>query len=481
MERQQSFPFRKRARDACGKGTLLFSLVATLLAGGTALVHAQFSVDSFDPNANSQVFSVVVQPNGQVLISGQFNTLSPNGGAAVARTAIARLNSDGTLDTAFNVHPDGYIRAIALQADGKIVIGGDFNHITPPGGSAVMRMYIARLNADGTLDLGFDPWATASVHSLVVQPDGKILVGGGFNHFYPNASSPGFTRNRIARLDSTGVPDSFDPNVTGGAVMSLALQPDGKVIAGGSFTSIGGQARTNLARMDGTTGAVDSWNPNANALVQKVVLQPDGKILAGGDFSSYFSTPTIGGQTRNHIARLDPTTGLADTWDPNANNSVTAIALQADGKILVGGAFGVGTSIGGQSRFRIARLDAVTGLADSFDPNVSNGSSVNTIAVQPDGKILIGGAFATLSPNGGAAVTRNCVARLEGLILNIQRSAANIVLSWGTNFTSYTLETSTNLNTTNWSAVSPAPVVSGSKNVVTNEFTNSTRFYRLRK
>ena len=167
--------------------------------------------------------------------------------------------------------------------------------------------------------------------------------------------------------------------------------------------------------------------------------------------------------------------------DLDQRGKFTAIALQGDGKILVGGAFGVGTSIGGQSRFRFARLDAVTGLADSFDPNVSNGSSVNTIAVQPDGKILIGGAFTKLSPNGGAAVTRSCIARLEGLILNMQRSAANVVLSWGTNFTSYTLETSTNLSTTNWSTVSPAPVVSGSKNVVTNEFTNSTRFYRLRK
>ena len=99
-----------------------------------------------------------------------------------------------------------------------------------------------------------------------------------------------------------------------------------------------------------------------------------------GDFT------TIGGQPRNRIARLDAITGLADSFDPNANDAVYAIALQADGKILAAGNF---TSIGGQTRNRIARLDATTGLADSFNPNAN--SSILSIAVQPDGKILVGG------------------------------------------------------------------------------------------
>ena len=109
-------------------------------------------------------------------------------------------------------------------------------------------------------------------------------------------------------------------------------------------------------------------------------MQADGKILAGGFFTS------IGGQTRNRIARLDATTGLADSFDPNADNGLYSIAVQADGKILVGGPF---SSIGGQTRNSIARLDATTGLADSFDPNPNGG--VNAIAVQADGKILAGG------------------------------------------------------------------------------------------
>src|SRR5207237_73594 len=110
-------------------------------------------------------------------------------------------------------------------------------------------------------------------------------------------------------------------------------------------------------------------------------------------------------------ARLDATTGAADSFDPSATSGVQSIAVQADGKILAGGTFSGANSIGGATRNRIARIDPATGLADSFDPNASN--SVLAIAVQPDGKILIGGAFNTLTPNGGAVVTRNRIARLE--------------------------------------------------------------------
>src|SRR5258708_18488883 len=95
------------------------------------------------------------------------------------------------------------------------------------------------------------------------------------------------------------------------------------------------------------TGLADSFNPNANNSVESIAVQSDGKILAGGDFTN------IGGQTRNYIARLNATTGLADSFDPNANISVSAIAVQADGKFLAAGFF---TSISGQPRFPFARL-----------------------------------------------------------------------------------------------------------------------------
>src|SRR5438046_894184 len=133
--------------------------VALLLAGGAAAVRGQSALDGFDPNANGAVRAVVVQPDGKILLGGDFTTLAPNGGMAVTRNRIARLNPDGTLDTAFN----------------------------------------------------------------------------------PNASGP-----------------------LGSPVVSIAVQADGKIIAGGNFTTIGGQARNGIARLDATTGAADSFDPNAN-------------------------------------------------------------------------------------------------------------------------------------------------------------------------------------------------------------------------
>ena len=146
------------------------------------------------------------------------------------------------------------------------------------------------------------------------------------------------------------------------------MQADGKILAGGDFTSIGGQARNFIARLDPMTALADSFNPNANNLVYAITVQTDGKILVGGVFNGMNS---IGGATRNYIARLDATTGLADSFDPNANQVILTIAVQADGKILAGGLFNGANSIGGATRNYIARLDGNTGVADSFNPNAT--------------------------------------------------------------------------------------------------------------
>ena len=114
-------------------------------------------------------------------------------------------------------------------------------------------------------------------------------------------------------------------------------------------------------------------------------------------------------QTRNYIARLDATTGVADSFNPNANDSAMSVAMQADGKILAAGQF---TSIGGANTQSHGPAQCpTTGLADSFDPNAND--IVFAITVQPDGKILAGGTFFTIAPNGGSTVTRNNMARLE--------------------------------------------------------------------
>jgi uncharacterized delta-60 repeat protein len=352
--------------------------------------------DSFDPNANDSVLAIAVQAGGKILAGGAFTTLAPNGGGAVTRNRIARLETDGTLDRTLNLGTVGnFVLATAVQPDGKILVGGTFTTVL-----GIARNNIARLNPDGTLDTAFNPNANGSVLSIAPQPDGKILAGGGFT------SIGGQTRNHIARLDpTTGLADSFNPNANE-FVNSIAVQADGKILVGGVFAganSIGGQTRNHIARLDPATGLADSFNPNSNERVNSIAVQPDGKILVGGYF---FGANSIGGQARNRIARLDPTTGLADSFDPNANSVVDSVAVQPDGKVLAGGGF---TSIGGQTRNHIARLDPTTGLADSFNPNAN--SFVESIAVQADGKILAGGSFAGANSIGGQ--TRNRIARLD--------------------------------------------------------------------
>src|SRR5437870_1492829 len=136
----------------------LMALVGLALTGGAAAVRGQSALDGFDPNANDSVYVAVVQPDGKILIGGNFTTLSPNGGAAVTRNHIARLNPDGTLD-AFNPNANGTVYAIAVQANGKILAGGLFTSI---GGQT--RNHIARLNPDASLAASY-PTTTNSVDS----------------------------------------------------------------------------------------------------------------------------------------------------------------------------------------------------------------------------------------------------------------------------------------------------------------------------
>ena len=390
------------------RATLLLFFVAALLALGTPMARGQSALDGFDPNANGTIRVVVVQPDGKILIGGDFTTLQPNGAAsATTRNHIARLNPDGTLDLAFNPNANLNVYAIAVQADGKILAGGDFVDFgdgTPSIGGQI-RNSIARLDPTTGQADSWNPNANNRVRAIVVQADGKILAGGDFS--FAAATIGGQSRNFIARLDpTTGLADSFNPNANS-TVRAIAVQADGKILAGGVFTGIGGVGRNEIARLDPTTGAADSFNPNSNNIVNAIVVQPDGKILVGGVFTG------IGGAARNRIARLDPTTGAADSWDPNANSDVDAIAVQSDGKILIGGAFNGAAGIGGTTmRNRIARLDVITGTPDLFNPNANN--NVYAIAVQADGKVLLGGDLTILTPPGAAgSLTRNYIGRVE--------------------------------------------------------------------
>ena len=167
-----------------------------------------------------------------------------------------------------------------MQADGKILAGGDFTTVAPNGGAPLTRNRIARLERDGlldrTLDLAHRGTSFSPPRSSLTA---RLLSAALFT------SVLGVARNNIARLNADGTLDTaFNPNANS-SIFSIAVQPDGKILAGGIFTNIGGQPRTGIARLDPVTGLADSFNPNANGNVHSVVLQADGKILAGGDFT----------------------------------------------------------------------------------------------------------------------------------------------------------------------------------------------------
>ena len=326
------------------------------------------------------------------------------------RNHIARLNRDGTLDAAFDPNADSIVYAIATQADGKILVGGSFTGI---GGQ--IRFHIARLDPLTGLPDSFDPNANDDVLCMAVQVgDRRILVGGQFT------TIGGQMRNRIARLDpDTGLADQFNPDSDGTVRAILPVEYDHgllSVTVGGAFTNIGGQMRNHIARFQGFVGvggaSLTGFNPNVQGQdVHAMVPQASGKFLVGGLFTG------IGGQPRNNIARIDSSDGTADSFDPNANNGVSSIVVQADGKILVGGAFNGANSIGGQTRNRVARLDPDTGQADSFDPNAND--TVYSLALQPDGKILAGGLFTSIGGEPRTAFARlsNDTAALQELIV----------------------------------------------------------------
>jgi len=378
----------------------LFSLSSTAgLALGLALavgsLKAAGELDTgFNPNVNNSVNSLVVQANGKVLIGGYFTTV---GGAA--RQFLARLNADGSLNTGFNPSVDNSVSSLAVQADGKVLIGGYFGTV---GG--VARNGIARLNADGSLDTGFDPNGDYFVSSLAVQADGKVLIGGWFTNLKGE-------RKGIARLNAGGSLDTgFLPNLNDmdyGPVYSLAVQADGKVLIGGGFTTVGGVARNGIARLNADGSLDTGFNPNANNSVYSLAVQADGKVLIGGWFT------TVGGVARNYIARLNANGSIDTGFNPNANDSegfssVDSLAVQANGKVLIGG---YSSTEGGVSRKGIARLNADGSLDTGFNPNavlnLNAYGEVSSLAVQADGKVLIGGRFTTV---GGVA--RNYIASL---------------------------------------------------------------------
>lgn len=393
------------ARQADGKILMggPFAEYNGLERSGIARANANGSSDaSFDPGTGVERGGLVVAvrqvAGGKVMLGGSFTSY---GGRL--RGYVARANADGTVDTSFNPGTglNGPVKSsFVVQPDGKILIGGNFSTF-----NGAARRNIVRVNTDGSLDISFNgPTDISEVTSIALQSDGKIIIAG----------TGTITAGLFLRLNPDG---SIDTSFNTGAganssVYGVAVQPDGKIVLGGAFTSFNGTPRISLARVnpDGTLDS--SLNPGAgtNGYIRTVVLQPDGRILLRGNFTSYNNV------VRNYIARanadgsldvsFNPGSGLTGDGGAISDFSGDLVALQADGRIIVGGDF---SAYNGASRRNLVRVNSDGSVDATFDPGTGPNETVMAVSSQADGNVLIGGGFTRYQ-----TATRITVARVLG-------------------------------------------------------------------
>jgi uncharacterized delta-60 repeat protein len=405
------------------------------------------------------VYTTTLFPNGKILAAGFFpeiNTFSaPN---------IALLNTDGTLDVLFNktTGVNGTIKASAIQADQKIIIGGLFSAV-----QFLSRNHVARLLANGSVDTTFNPGTgtNGNVYAVAAQSDGKIIIGGDFTRYNNHAVQ------NIVRVNANGSIDAAYTPTVNGIVYSLELQNDNKLIVGGSYVQVNSQTRFNLVRLnaDGTLDAAFisevTGSENASAVYTTSILS-DGKILAGGNYTAKHNATT-----RKHLVRFNTNGTIDETFQQVGSSSYRDIAIQSDGKIIACGGTparwpysatgfitryntdgstdanwintaGPGTKplytltllangksvVGGefdwfvgQDKDYIMLIDS-TGHVDSSFIGTIDGPVYTTQAVAND-KVLIGGAFHTYT-----GITRNNIARIFGsdnIINSIKKHVVN--------------------------------------------------------
>ena len=303
---------------------------------------------NFGTGFDQIVRELAIQSDGKILTVGTFSTYQ-----GITSRQIIRLNVDGSIDTSFDVGT-GFIngtQTITIQPDGKILVGGTL--ISYKG---ITSNRIIRLNTDGSIDTSFDIGTgfNNTVFSITIQPDDKILVGGNFTTY------KGITSNRIIRLNIDGSIDtSFDIGTgfnhtvsDSNAINEIAIQPDDKILVGGNFTTYKGITSNRIIRLniDGSIDTSFDTGTGFNNYPSSITIQPDDKILVGGSFGIYR------GLFYNRIIRLNIDGSIDTSFNigNGFNFSVEDIKIRPDGKIVVVGTF---TTYQGISSNRIIELN----------------------------------------------------------------------------------------------------------------------------
>ncbi len=273
------------------------------------------------------VYTLNEQLDGKILATGAFFSYDN-----VSTNKIVRLNVDGSLDTSFNIGtgPNDVIWKSIIQPDGKILISGDFTEF-----NGIPMNRIARLNSDGSIDTSFNigTGANAGAGGMCLQPDGKIILTGQFTMFN-NVS-----KKCIVRLNASGsIDNSFDANNnTYGTLGKVMLRSTGDIIVSGNFTEFDNVPMNGVVLLDanGQLNTQFSIGVFNDVQVRRSTLQSDDKLLVFGSFTSY------NGVTYNRLMRFN-TDGSVDTsfdLGAGADDWVQGVEMQSNGKMIVSGKF----------------------------------------------------------------------------------------------------------------------------------------------
>lgn len=359
----------------------------TTTRGGTASLHGTFHDGNLDESFNSpsgvgaigQVGASLLQPDGKVVIAGNFGSLfgKPSSG-------VARLNRDGSLDATFTTttNTSGAPMALALQSDGKLVVAGTILYFNDQECNRIVR-----LNTDGTTDPNFQlSGCDEDIVAVAIQPDGKILVGGAFTNI------GGSLHPRIARLNRDGTVDAaFRSASTSGKVLAIALDADGRIYVGGDFNEWAGipQPR-HLVRLNPNGRLDTTFVPEAGPelRVRCIVPEPGGTVIVTGDTAGSDSgTPGV-------IVRLHNNGKPDPSFEANIFGYIFhALRLPGGGYIVCGYI----AEVDGVPRNFVARLKPDGSLDPAFDTSLRSvkdcSQSVNTTTLDVRGDLIIGGYF----------------------------------------------------------------------------------------
>ncbi|MBI2949201.1 MAG: immunoglobulin domain-containing protein [Verrucomicrobia bacterium] len=387
---------------------------------------------------NGAVVSRLSQADGKLLLAGFFT--QANG---VPWNHVLRLNADNTPDPTFDIGSgaDAEVLAAAVQADGKTVLAGGFTSFngTPCGG-------IIRLNAGGSIDSTFKVGSGANdrIYQMQLRPNGELLLMGAFSAFN------GAARGGIARLSSDGsLLASFaglnPTSLTRCGVYATAVQPDGRFLIGGDFNAVRGRNLPGIARLnpDGTLDASFRPGVGVDGQVQHIAIDAEGRILLAGAFRA------VQGAVRTSLARLQPDGSLDLSFAPTlvkldgTPGSLSRTIPLSNGQALIGGHF---RSLNGASRSYFARLNTDGSADSSFDAQIviqgrdplnpsriltGQSPTVEAIAPQPDGRIVIGGYVTWDGLARGYVMRLNSNGQMDANFIP-NSVAANVVITAGT-------------------------------------------------